>query len=111
MSNTTGAHDPFVADYRATSPRCAQGGKLSGLPEALAGFGPALVAAEADIVELAVVQGREVPARAVAVMPQREGDEDAVADATITAIAGKGKEAKNAFHRRTVPPCEGSALR
>jgi hypothetical protein len=24
-----GAHDPSVADYRATSPRCAQGGKPS----------------------------------------------------------------------------------
>jgi hypothetical protein len=28
MSNTTDAHDPSVADYRATSPRFAQGGKL-----------------------------------------------------------------------------------
>ena len=28
MSNATGAHDPSVADYRATSPRFAQGGKL-----------------------------------------------------------------------------------
>ena len=26
MSNATGAHDPSVADYRATSPRFAQGG-------------------------------------------------------------------------------------
>ena len=26
MGNATGAHDPSVADYRATSPRFAQGG-------------------------------------------------------------------------------------
>jgi len=28
MSNTTDAHDPSVADYRDTSPRYAQGGKV-----------------------------------------------------------------------------------
>ena len=28
MSDATGAHDPSVADYRATSPRSAQGGNM-----------------------------------------------------------------------------------
>jgi hypothetical protein len=29
-STDPAAHDPSVADYRATSPRCAQGGIFSG---------------------------------------------------------------------------------
>jgi len=39
MSTSRVAHDPSVADYRATSPRCAQGGKLEMFPSLRAGLG------------------------------------------------------------------------
>jgi hypothetical protein len=83
----------------------------SSLPEALLTFGPTLVAAEANVVERAVAQGREVPARAVAVMPQREREEEAVAETALAGFAGNGEDMKNALHGRTMPLCERSALR
>jgi len=69
------------------------------------------VAAKADIIELAVVQGREVSSRAVAVMPQHEREKHTLAEALPGGFADKGEDVKNVLHGRTMPPGERSALR
>ncbi len=83
----------------------------SGLPEALAAFGAARSAREPDILELAVVQGREVSPRAVAMVPEREGQEDAAAQPPRAGLATDGASVKDNLHGRTMLPARRSALR
>jgi hypothetical protein len=83
----------------------------SGLPEALPALGPTLGAAQADVAELAIVEGGEVAARAVAVMPQREREEDAAANAPLPGFADQGEDVKDVLHGRTMPLGRRSALR
>ena len=86
-----------------SAPRNGQAPERSGLPEALPTFGAALGPTEADIVELAVVEGREVPARPEAVMPQREAEEQAVNGTTPAWFVREGEDAKNDLHGRAMP--------
>ena len=52
-----------------------------------------------------------MPARAVAVMPQRKRQEDAATEKPLTGFADKGEDVKNLLHGRNMPPGERSALR
>lgn len=93
------------------APRNGQAPDRSGLPKVLPTFGAALGATEADVIEVAVLQGRKVPARPEAVMPQRELEDQAAAGAPPARFASEREDAKNHLHGRTMPPGERSALR
>ena len=94
-----------------SAPRNGQAPDRSGLPEALPTFGAALGAIEPDIIEFAVIQRREAPARTEAMMPQRQHEQDAMTGTPPARFAGKSGDAKNDVHEPTMPPVEGSALR
>jgi hypothetical protein len=58
----------------------------SSLPERLLALGPLLGAAEADVAEFASVQQRELAARSMAMMPQRQGQQKMAARPAVARL-------------------------